>query len=91
MTRGLKIASFAFLLLIISVGFFLYSKVYFSPSYIHYRVGEKLYKEGKYRAALKEFEIAFRLDPYNRGARLRMAEIKEILKAHGRKTYKKSR
>ncbi|NPA15847.1 MAG: hypothetical protein GXO44_04765 [Deferribacteres bacterium] len=91
MTRGLKIASFVFLLFIASVGFFLYFKAYFSPSYIHYRVGERLYREGKYEAALKEFEIAFKLDPYNRGARLKMAEIKELLKTHGRKAYKKSR
>ncbi len=90
MGKRLKLASFAAVLIIISVGLYMYARVYFSPSYIHYRVGERLFKEGKYQAALKEFEIAFKLDPYNRGARLRMAEIKEMLKRHGR-TFKKGR
>ncbi len=77
--RTAKVASLLLVLMITAFGLFLYTKAYFSPSYIHYRVGERLYREGKYRAAYEEFKRAFELDPYNRAARQRLADLKRML------------
>ncbi len=77
--RTVKVASVVAVLLIASFGLFLFTKAYFSPSYIHYRVGERFFKQGRYRAAYEEFKRAFDLDPYNRAARQRLADLKRIL------------
>ncbi|BAT71503.1 hypothetical protein TST_0698 [Thermosulfidibacter takaii ABI70S6] len=77
--RGVKIASIVFILALVAIGFYLVVKVYFSESYLHYRVGERFYREGRYRAAYEEFKRAFELDPYNRAARQRLADLKRII------------
>ncbi len=73
--RGVKVVSALFVVLLILFALFLYSKSYFSPSYIHYRVGERFFREGRYRAAYEEFKKAFELDPYNRAAMQRLADL----------------
>ena len=79
MARGVKVISFVLVLVILAVGLFMVGKLYFSPSYMHYRVGERFFKQGRYRAAYEEFKKAFELDPYNRAARQRLADLKRIL------------
>lgn len=69
--------------LIFLFGSLLFTKAYFSPSYVHYRVGERFFREGRYRAAYEEFKKAFELDPYNRAARQRLADLKRIFESNG--------
>ncbi len=89
--RGVKVASAVAVLLILLFGLFLTTTSYFSPSYIHYRVGERFFKQRRYRAAYEEFKRAFELDPYNRAARQRLSDLKRILGIKGGEGSEKGR